>query len=75
MNTIKHLIYLAKLILTKIKSIIFTPNYKFIKTNDVKTVGLQKISYFRIEVEEIIAYNIFDKNKDGLVTQDEINVS
>jgi len=30
---------------------------------------------FRIEVEEVIAHSIFDQNKDGLVSQDEINVS
>lgn len=30
---------------------------------------------FRIEVEEVIAYSIFDQNKDGLVSQDEVNVS
>lgn len=26
-------------------------------------------------MEEVIAYNIFDQNQDGLVSQDEINVS
>lgn len=30
---------------------------------------------FRIEVEEVIAYSIFDQNQDGLVSQDEIYVS
>lgn len=30
---------------------------------------------FRIEVEEVIAYSTFDQNKDGLVSQDEVNVS
>lgn len=30
---------------------------------------------YRIEIEEVIAYSIFDQNKDRLVSQDEINVS
>lgn len=30
---------------------------------------------FRIEMEEVISYSIFDQNNDGLVSEDEINVS
>lgn len=30
---------------------------------------------YRIEIEEVIAYSIFDQNKDNLVSQDEINAS
>lgn len=67
--------YLMKLIQTKIKSTIFKLiMYKLI----YRTLNLLikwKYILFRIEVEEVIAYNTFDQDKNGIVSLDEIYVS
>lgn len=61
-----------KLILTKTTStIILIPSKRL---NLCQKINKKKI-LFRIEVEEVIAYSTFDQNQDGLVSQDEINVS
>lgn len=45
-----------------------------LKLNIIRKVNILNV-LFRIEEEEVDAYNTFDQNKDGVVSQDEKDVS